>query len=342
MNIREDPYAILGVHRHASLDEVKRAYRRLVMQWHPDRNHSSAAGKEFLRIQAAYELLLDPQRLAEWRLTQAAAAREGRPTAAAPVAEDLTQSLTLTLEEAAAGCLKHIELLHHIRCAGCRGSGRLQHKHSLPCPRCNGCGRVARKGGGTSVCEGCAGRGYLRETDCSDCMGSGWRQEWRTLAVRVPPGLRDGERLRLARQAPLTPGNTIAGDLYLEISLATHPLFILDGHDLHCQLPVSIFRLLGGGHVEVPTLRGTTRFELLPQRSLEQRLPGLGFPHRQGAAVGDLVLHLQCIFPQAVGPEDLALLERLEMHLAADIEQRAPQLAAWERQLRARRQSGDA
>ncbi len=339
MSISEDPFAILGVRRDASLDEVKRAYRRLVMQWHPDRNPSAAAVSEFMRVQAAYELLLDPQSLAEWRL--AATSRERSTTAAGPVAEDQTQYLTLTLEEAAEGCQKNIELLHRVRCASCRGSGRLQHKHSLPCPRCSGCGRVARKGGGTSVCEGCGGRGYLRETVCTDCSGSGWRQEWRTLAVRVPAGLRDGERLRLARQAPLAPGQAIAGDLYLEISLAAHPLFVLDGHDLHCQLPVSIFRLLCGGHVEVPTLRGTTSFELPPQRSIEQRLPGLGFPHRQGAAVGDLVLHLQCICPQAASSEDLALLEQLETRLTADLDRRAPELAAWERQLRARRHSGD-
>ncbi len=342
MTLSEDPFSILGVDRQAPLAEVKRAYRRLAMLWHPDRNPSPAAEREFRRVHAAYELLLDPQRLADWQQTQAAGA-SARRSEAENVGEDCLQELTLTLEEAARGCRRNIELTHHVRCRICSGSGRLQHPHSVPCPVCSGCGRVAKKGGRTSRCEVCVGRGYLRETDCPECSGSGWCTELRTLAVTVPPGLLDGERLRLARQAPLPPGSdgTIAGDLYLEIRLAVHPLFVVQGRDLHCQVPVSIFRLLCGGSIEVPTLTGTARVELPPSahQVAEERLRGLGFPAKGGSAAGDLVVRVLGIYPQGVTAEDRELLAALEARLAADLDRRAPQLAAWALQMRARRQS---
>jgi molecular chaperone DnaJ len=339
MSTCEDPFAILGVRCEASLDEIKRAYRRLAMFWHPDRNPSAVAGTEFKRVHAAYELLLDPQRLAEWRQAQATTMTNAGGTATGNAADDLTQVLTLSLEEAAQGCRKDIELMHSVRCVTCSGSGRVQHNHSVPCQRCNGCGRLARKGGGTHRCEGCNGRGYLRETVCPDCA-SGWRMESRILSVTVPPGLRDGERLRLPRQAPAKPAGDghCAGDLYLEVSLAAHPLFVLDGRDLHCDVPVSVLRLLCGGSIDVPTLSGTVSLDLPPaQVTLEHRLPGQGFPGKRGRGAGDLIVHLQGIQPQNVGPQDIEFLEDLQARLATDLERHAPQLAAWESQMRARR-----
>ena len=352
MTICDDPSAILGVGPEASLAEVKRAYRRLAMQWHPDRNPSAAAEAEFRRVHAAYELFLDPQRLAAWRQAQASAAAgdggpgerrasAGKPSAKQAAGDDLTQALTLTLEEAALGCRKSIELVHGVGCPGCRGSGRVQHRNSVACRRCSGCGRIASRGGATTVCDGCAGRGFLRETACSQCAGSGWLQQPRTLSVTVPPGLLAGERLRLAGQAPAPPGSASGkgGDLYLETRLAAHPLFVLHGRDLHCQVPVSVFRLLCGGRIEVPSLAGTTTLELSadPQHPLEYRLPGQGFPGKGRRAAGDLVLQLQRIQPQHIGPKDIELLERLDERLAGDRERRAPELAVWEVAMRARR-----
>ncbi|EXI91184.1 MAG: Heat shock protein J [Candidatus Accumulibacter sp. BA-94] len=332
----EDPFVVLGVAREASRDEIRSAYRRLAMRWHPDRNPSPAAAAEFKRVHAAYELLLDDERLATWRR-----AGQGGMTDGAAAGDDLVQSLTLTLEQAAAGCQRTVELPHRVRCSSCAGSGRVRHNHSVPCPACSGCGRVVRAGGKTGRCDTCAGRGYLRETACSDCAGSGWRDEARTLEVTVPPALLAGERLRLARQAPLPPGDElkIAGDLYLEISLATHQLFVLDGLDLHCRIPVSIFRLLCGGRIEVPTLNGTTWIELPPWSPTADghRLAGLGFPGKGKRAAGDLVLHPEAIHPRLAAREDCQLLELLDWRLAADLERRAPLLADWQLQLRARR-----
>lgn len=340
MTLRDDPFTILGVKEEASREEVKRAYRRMAMFWHPDRNPSPIAGSEFKRVHAAYELLCDPQRLAVWRQTSAAEATPGDPVAE-NVGADLVQALILTLEEAASGCRRNVELIDCVPCHNCAGSGRVQHDHLVPCPACSGCGRVSRASGRTSRCDICAGRGYLRETACSDCTGSGWQQALRTLAVTVPPGLLDGERLRLTRQAPRPVGGekAVAGDLYLEIRFAAHALFVLQGRDLHCQVPVSVFRRLAGGRVEVPTLTGSASLELSPwaQQPGEHRLPGYGYPGKRARAAGDLVVHLASIDPH-VGPEDIELLEGLEDRLAADLDRRAPELAAWELQMRARRQ----
>lgn len=354
MTFAHDPFITLGLHRDASREEVKRAYRRLAMRWHPDRNPSAAAESEFKRIKAAYELLLDPQAYAEWNAANAArqaaaasaadsaeSAPKGAAEPAAAGAADVTQRLDLTLAEAAHGCQKTVELTRSARCPSCAGSGRVHHAHSVPCAQCSGCGRVRGERGGTRVCAGCAGRGYLREADCAECAGSGWRTHTRTLAVRVPAGVLDGERLRLARQAKAA-GDGAAGDLYLELRIAAHPLFVLNGRDLHCTVPVSIFRLLLGGRIDVPTLDGLAPLDLPPggapehagsaesSAGAELRLPGRGFPKKHGRGAGDLLVRLQPVYPTQLGAADAKLLEKLEAGLLSDLARRAPALAEWE------------
>ncbi len=352
MKIYDDPFTLLGLHRTASLEEVKHAYRRLAMRWHPDRNSSTAAEHEFKRIKAAYELILDPPRYAQWQQARTSATASARDTSTESTVpdDDVTQTLVLTLEEAAHGCVKSIDLARSTRCSPCHGSGRIQHTHSLPCVLCHGIGRLRGDNRGSRLCEACAGRGYRRETDCSECSGSGWHKNLRTLSVKVPAGILPGERLRLARQgrhAPHTPhGEGASGDLYLEIQFAPHALFELRQRDLLCTVPVSIFRLLCGGRIEVPTLSGTAALELvagrLPGSSPDAEhggdycLPAQGFPKKHGRGAGDLVLRLQAVYPLHCGAKDRALLERLEASLAEDLAARAPTLATWEERLRKR------
>ena len=335
MKQSDDPFALLGLRPTASLEDVKRAYRRLAMRWHPDRNPSAAAESEFKRIKMAYELILDPQRFAQWRETGSSADSTANDAADG---DDQTQTMTLTLEEAAHGCIKSIDLVRSARCTPCHGSGRVQRTHSAPCAQCNGIGRLRGDSRGAQVCPGCDGRGYLRETDCSECAGSGWRKKQRTLSVKVPAGILHGERLRLARQARQGPeGEGAAGDLYLEVRLAGHAIFTLQQRDLHCTVPVSIFRLLSGGKVDVPTLNGGTTLDLLPYpaHGLDYRLALQGFPKKHGRGAGDLILHFQPVYPANFGAKDRALLERLDTSLADDLEARAPALAAWAELLRA-------
>ncbi|HQO29610.1 MAG TPA: DnaJ C-terminal domain-containing protein [Accumulibacter sp.] len=341
MNSSEDPFAILGVDHDASLTEIKQAYRRLAMHWHPDRNPSVVAETEFKRANAAYALLLNPQQLAAWRMVVG-----GESSASPPAAPryDCTQVLPLTLEEAASGCYKSIELAHRVRCENCQGSGIIEHQNSIPCSICSGCGRVPRAGGRTGVCSGCSGRGYLRQSACPHCAASGWGSESRTLAVNVPVGMREGERLRLVGQAPLPPDvENAVGDLYLEIKFVTHPLFVAECKDLLCEVPVSIFRLLAGGPVDVPTLQGLAVVDLPPfsPPSLEFRLAGLGFPGKNADdPPGNLVVHFECVYPNCPVDDDLVLLDRLDRSLQEDCQRRAPSLAAWISQLQTLRTAG--
>ena len=346
MKKSDDPYTLLGLNLAAPLEEVKRAYRRLAMRWHPDRNPSTAAESEFKRIKEAYELILDPQRYKQWQQTQASAAppRHDTPPEPAATGEDVTQTLILTLEEAAHGCVKSVELNRSSRCALCHGSGRVHHTHSIPCVQCNGIGRLRGDNRGSRLCGGCGGRGYLRESECAECAGSGWRKKLRTLSVKVPPGIVHGERLRLARQARHAAEGVnsegAAGDLYLEIRLAPHALFELQQRDLHCTLPVSIFQLLSAGKIVVPTLSGSTTLELRPfsGQAADYRLPGHGFPKKHGRGAGDLFLHVQPVYPAHFSAKDRALLECLEASLDENLEQRAPQLADWAMRLKKNRQ----
>ena len=344
MKPSDDPFSLLGLRRTASLEEVRRAYRRLAMRWHPDRNPSAAAESEFKRIKAAYELILDPKRYAQWLKSAAATTRTPSEEPAAqesspPPGDDLTQTLILTLEEAAHGCVKSIELGRSGRCSTCHGSGRIKHSHSVACAHCNATGRVRGEGRGTRMCEGCGGRGYVREADCPECTGSGWRKKARTLSVKVPAGIFDGERLRLARQARHGhDADSAAGDLFLEVRLAEHALFQLRQRDLHCTVPVSIFRLLAGGKIAVPTLDGGAVLDVLPYpgHGLDYALAGQGFPKKHGKPGGNLILHLQPVYPLNFGTKDRGLLERLETSLAEDLARRAPELAAWAERLHGR------
>ncbi|HPP46262.1 MAG TPA: DnaJ C-terminal domain-containing protein, partial [Accumulibacter sp.] len=258
---------------------------------------------------------------------------------------DCTQILPLTLEEAAFGCNKSIELTHRVRCDHCRGSGIIEHQNSIPCSICSGCGRIPRAGGRTGICSGCGGHGYLRQSACPHCAASGWGNDLRTLAVSVPPGMREGERLRLAGQAPLPPDVDMAeGDLYLEIKFVAHPLFVAEGKDLLCEVPVSVFRLLAGGAVEVPTLQGLAVVDLPPysQPSLEFRLAGLGLPgkHEHDPA-GNLVVHFECVYPNCPAGDELVQLSRLDQVLQDGCQQRAPSLAAWLGQLQVLRMANE-
>lgn len=336
MTFPEDPHAVLGIPRSASLEEVKRAFRRLAMRWHPDRNPSAAAEPEFKRVKAAYDLILDPAAYAEWLASEAAAQATG------DAAADATEVLVLSIEQAARGCTREVVLSHSLRCTACTGSGRVRHAHSVPCPQCKGIGRVRDAHRGSRRCEGCAGQGYLRETDCAECSGSGWCRQSRTLSVKVPPGILPGERLRLAGQARPAAGESVAaGDLYLEVALAPHPLFSLQQRDLHCTVPVSIFRLLAGGRLEVPTLDASVQLDVspYPEHGLDYRLPGHGFPKKHGRGAGDLVLRLEPVLPRRLGSRERRLLETLDRSLGDHLAKRAPELAQWAERLREQRRN---
>jgi molecular chaperone DnaJ len=332
-----DPFLLLGLSRGASADEIKYAFRHMAMRWHPDRNPTREAEDRFKEIKAAYELLLDAERLAEWESSPRPDADcEMDPPAEgeAELPEGAALSLHLKLEEAASGCTRTLTLATESKCVECHGRGSIQHLNSIACASCKGIGciRVERK---SITCVMCGGRGFLRVSPCVPCGGSGWIRGERQIHVRVPAGMRPGERLRLARQYRPREGSP-AADLFVSLVFQPHPLFALDGNDLHCSVPVSIFRLLHGGGFDIPTLSGMREIQLetYPGHGLDYSFAGLGYPGRHGRGAGHLRLHLEPVFPRQLSEAERKLLLRLDKTMRNDPGAKAPELDAWEEKLR--------
>ena len=325
-----DPFQILGLPQGAPREDVRRAYRKLAMRWHPDRNqHSRDSEERFKLIKAAYELAIDPAEYRAWqsrRATAPAKPGSGATATAAETVAPIEQSLELTLEEVARGGRWNICVDRPTPCRACAGKGRVTQVNSIFCPRCNGVGRLRGKVfSAAEKCPDCLGRGFVRETDCADCQGKGSTSTSAVFEVQVPAGLRHGETLRLARAE---------GNILLRIKHLPHPFFTLQGDDLHCPVPVDALSYIAGGEVEVPTLDGVIRIPL-PAASLttDVRLAKKGLPCRLGKDAGDLVLHLQAVFPKNLAPAEVAQLRQL----AAGLVGREPELADWSKRLAQRK-----
>lgn len=394
----DEAYRILGLNSAASPEEVKRAYRKLVMQWHPDRNGSPEAEEQFKRIKAAYEVITDPEKYEEWKATHgrrkadrpwndfswfnwgsghrssksnhagngsqggsqhsqhqghawgrrrenATAEDEARANAyeahRGPATEEDEDSagephihrvVSLSLLEAAFGCEKTVTVVESSPCEPCGGSGVEHHARSMPCRHCSGIGRIRDKKEGNITCPHCKGRGFVSSSPCASCEGSGESQREKNFKVRIPAGVLEGDRVRLA-------GGADGQDMYLAITVAPKGLLRLHGRDLHCELPVSVFRLLLGGEVAVPSLTGTTHLHLEPGTGLKpgesavHRLHGQGFPGRGTRKTGDLVVRLKAIFPASLSERQREALQKLDDNLKKKQKDQAPELAAWDAEL---------
>ncbi|NTV10767.1 MAG: DnaJ domain-containing protein [Zoogloea sp.] len=322
--LQPDPYAILGLKHGASLEEVRRAYKRLAMRWHPDRNPAPDAHAQFSEIRSAYD-----------RLTgNAMQDEEEQAPSGDQNGESHHDHVTLTLEEAAFGATREIVVTSRTPCKNCDGTGRRSYSRTTMCGTCFGSGRVRGAGGNLVRCHQCDGRGFITESLCSSCDGRGWKASDRTLQIQVPPGMLAGETLRLAGQGGAAPdGGGQAGDLFVEIRLATHPLFRLEGRDLHVKVPVSVLRRLTGGSITVPTLSGLRDIMLAPGGQNEMRIEGAGFPKRKERPAGDLLVHFHTVFPQHLNGSQLNLLRTADRMMESDLERQSPELAEWQRRL---------
>lgn len=355
-NPDEDVYSLLGIPARASDSEITRAYRKLAMTWHPDRNGSHEAEERFKRIRSAYETLRDPQRRAEYdRLRRQAGRRSPvaqpprRPAqppapAEAPRARDLTRRITITLAEQLAGCRPKLKVTRTEYCGACHGSGEARVRPET-CGRCRGSGRVRKASiaffifrSEEAECADCGGSGRIQPR-CPACAGSGnGATRVGHLRFDVPPGLRpDAVKRVRGFGRPARPGEA-AGDLLVKIALARHPLFEADFPDLRCELPVSAFRLLAGGSIEVPTLTGSVQLAL-PADAADGsllRVDGEGLLDAASGRRGTLRVRLRVVRPGPLDAAQRALLDELERSFAA---RRGDPFADWARRLdEARRQ----
>lgn len=330
-----DAYTLLGVAPGVDAPALKRAFRKLAMRWHPDRNGDPAAVEHFTRLRLAYQSLLDALEAQPEETHEPDPQPEAPPEPERPARKrgtDRRQELSLSVEEACLGCDRIVDLIDEAVCETCDGGGVETLLNSRLCGHCHGTGRLRAKGR-TTACTDCDGRGYLKRQACSECGGSGRGRVLRRLLAHVPPGMGNGDELRLEGEGMAHEEvDGVRGDLRLRIAIAPHPLYTLEGRDLIITRPVSALRMLIGGTIEVPVPGGARRLELQPgsAKRRELRIEGAGLPGRRGRPAGALIVRLEPVLPESDDERvrELALL--LERELASDLARHLPEVAGWE------------
>jgi molecular chaperone DnaJ len=359
---KKDFYEVLGVPRTASKDQIKDSYRKLAMQYHPDRNKAPEAEEKFKEISEAYAVLSDDQKRQQYdtlghagfdqRYTEEDIFRGadfsdifgdlgggfsdifrvffggggfgggggGGYNERVARGQDLLYELTVTLEEAARGTEKEIEVPRTEKCDVCGGSGAAPGTQPKTCQRCGGAGRVQtarRSAFGTFVqvtsCPVCRGRGLLIDRPCPNCRGTGLVRKKRRITVKIPVGIDEGYQLRLKGEGDMASEGDEPGDLYVLVHILPNELFSRDGDDLHYVLTVSYPMAVLGGEVQVPTLEGPATVRIHPgtQSGETVRLRGNGMPRFRGYGKGDLLVRVAIAVPERVTSQQRALLEQL-------------------------------
>jgi len=347
-NMKADYYEILGVQKGADEKELKSAFRKLAMKYHPDRNPGDAECEaKFKEINEAYECLKDPQKRAAYDRYGHAAfenagmgggggfgaggfadifedifgdmmGRRGRSSGGRERGADLRYNMEITLEEAFTGKTAQIHVPASVVCDDCTGSGAKPGTQPVTCQMCGGAGRVRATQGFFSIeraCPSCHGKGQIIADPCPKCSGQGRVTEERTLSVNIPAGIEDGTRIRLAGEGEAGLRGGPNGDLYIFLSIKPHDIFQRDGADLFCKVPISMTTAALGGSFEVSTLDGTQTRVKVPegtQNGKQFRLRGKGMPVLRQSTVGDLYIQVAVETPQHLTKRQRELLEEFE------------------------------
>ncbi len=348
--MKADFYETLGVERSADEKQLKSAFRKLAMQFHPDRNPGDQACEhKFKEINEAYECLKDPQKRAAYDRFGHAAFENGgmngggghgfgaggfadifedifgdmmggrrRSSGGRERGADLRYNMEISLEEAFTGKTAQIRVPASIACTECSGSGAKPGTQPVTCSMCNGHGKVRASQGFFSIertCPQCQGRGQTIKDPCPKCAGQGRVVEERSLSVNIPAGIEDGTRIRLAGEGEAGQRGGPAGDLYIFLSVKPHEFFQRDGADLYCKVPISMTTAALGGQFEVTTLDGTQTRVKVPegtQNGRQFRLKGKGMPVLRQPNVGDLYIQTSVETPQNLSRRQRELLEEFE------------------------------
>lgn len=351
---KRDYYDVLGVQRNAADADIKSAYRKLALKYHPDRNPGDKAAEEkFKEASEAYSVLADADkrhlydRFGHAGLGGAAtsgfdptvftgfedilgglgdifgfgdvfggARRRGGPQRGA----DLRYDLEISFEESAKGTETSIQIPRQEVCETCKGSGAAPGSRPETCSQCHGRGQVRYQQGFFTVartCGHCRGTGSVITKPCSMCRGAGRVQKERKLTVRIPAGIATGQRLRLTGEGEAGPAGGPPGDLYVVVHVQEHPFFQREGNDLYCEIPLNYPTLVLGGEIRVPTLDGEEPFTLPEgtQSGSTLRLRGRGMPDVSGRGRGDLLVTVKVITPKKATKEQRRLLEQLAASL---------------------------
>jgi molecular chaperone DnaJ len=342
-----DYYKTLGVEKKASADEVKRAYRKLARQYHPDTNKEPGAEERFKEISEAYDVLSDPEKRKKYDrggvfatanpfggAAGGATAADfggfsdilsgifnagGGRTRTRPAAErgrDLETTVSLSFEQAVAGAQVPVAVATHSACPTCRGTGAEPGTQPVVCPVCHGRG-VESQGQGlfsiTRPCERCGGSGTVIEKPCHTCNGQGRMRELKKYRVNIPAGVKDGSRIRLAGKGEAGLRGGPAGDLYVITHVSESPVFERKGDNFEVEVPITVAEALRGADVEVPTLTGTKKLRVPPgtKHGTVQRLRGEGPPVPGGNGKGDLHYRFVIDVPRELSAEQRRAVDEL-------------------------------
>lgn len=348
---KRDYYDVLGVSRGASDDELKKAYRKLAMKWHPDRNADNPeAEQKFKEISEAYEVLKDPQKRASYdqfghdafqnngggggfhqgfndfggfssifeEMFGGFGGGGGGSANRASRGNDLQYNLTMTLEEAYTTRKVNITIPTSVSCEKCNGKGTKNGTEPPTCSTCHGHGKVRVQQGFFAVettCSACRGSGHNITDPCSSCSGTGRVRKDKALAVTIPAGVEDGMRIRLSGEGEAGMRGAPAGDLYIMVRIKQHKFFDRDGHHLYCEVPIPMVDASLGGSVNIPTIDGKIAELKIPagtQSGKQFRLRGKGMPIVRSDKHGDMYATIKIETPVHLSKEQKELLEKFK------------------------------
>lgn len=359
---QRDFYELLGVNRNASEQEIKKAYRKLAMKYHPDRNPDDTEAEErFKEIQKAYAVLSDSQKRAAYDQYGHAgvdpsmggghgfggfgdvfedifenifSAGRSQGRSRGHRGSDLQFNLQLTLEEAALGKQVEITVPRHVSCTTCEGSGAKKGSKPKDCETCNGIGQVRIQQGFFSIqqtCPSCHGEGKIIVDPCTSCHGQGRVRESKKLTVKIPAGVDNGDRVRLGGEGEAGTHGGGTGDLYVQIAVKQHAIFERQDNDLHCEVPISFATAAVGGTIEVPTLEGRVSLKIPAETQSAKvfRLRGKGMKSVRSHGTGDLLCKVMVETPVNLSSEQKELLQKLEESLNNSKKTHSPKSTSW-------------
>ncbi len=343
---KRDYYEVLGVQRNASSEEIKKSFRRLARQYHPDVNKEAEAAEKFKEINEAYEVLSDQQKRAMY--DQFGHAMPGNGAGFDPFGgfgdspfnsifetffgrgfggreqgpqrgSDMRYHLTLTFEEAIFGCEKDIEYTRLENCTVCSGSGAKPGTEPKACPTCHGTGEIRQRSAmlnmiTVTTCPQCQGSGKIIPDPCQECNGTGQARTPRNITVKVPGGVDDNSQIRLSGEGNAGPSGGPYGNLYVTIDVKPHTHFVRDGNDILIELKINIAQAALGTEVTVPTLDGqeTLKIEAGTQTGKQLRLRGKGVPYLRHSGRGDQIVVVRVVVPEKLSGEQRELFEQLD------------------------------
>ena len=370
MASKKDYYEVLGVNKDASEEEIKKAYRKLAMKYHPDRNPDNPKAEEqFKEAKEAYEMLSDEQKRAAYDQyghagvdpSMGAGGFGGGGFGGAGFGDafgdifgdifgggargqrsnvyrgaDLRYNMEISLEDAAKGTETKIRIPVQAACESCKGTGAKSGKSAVTCTTCGGHGQVRMQQGFFSVqqtCPKCHGTGKtIKDEDkCGTCHGAGRTKQNKTLSVKIPAGVDEGDRIRLSGEGEAGVNGGPTGDLYVVIHLKPHAIFQRDGGNLHCEMPISFTTAALGGEIEVPTLDGSAKMKIPAETQTGSvfRLRGKGIKPLRSNDHGDLMVHIVIETPVKLTSRQKELLREFEESTQADAGKHSPKNKSW-------------